>query len=65
MTDNRYPYEIFPDWIVIKLFRKDVPIPPMDDYPFDFVLVPTSEDYDLLCELSPQCKQMVYLGDLW
>ena len=72
LTDCRYPFEVFPGWVTIRLFRKEVPIPPededtertMDSYPTDFLFVKDDQDYQKVLEISPQYKDYRFVGTL-
>lgn len=67
ITDTRYPYEIFPNAISIRLFRKEVTIPPenilsehsLDSFKSNFVLCKTDFDFLFLKEIQPQYKDFV------
>jgi hypothetical protein len=62
LTDNRYPYEVVEGVLTIRLFRKEVPIPPktdqsersMDDYSPDYLFVKDEEDLRIIREMCPQ-----------
>lgn len=68
VTDHRYPNEyeylhrLYPDITTIRVFRKEVPIPPftmtsehqLDNFYTDFVLVSSEEDFVELTNILPQ-----------
>lgn len=72
ITDTRYPYEVFPEAVTIRLFRSDVPIADekvhsersMDNYKCSYVLCKNDEDFEILKKMQPQYSDYFCHGPL-
>lgn len=70
VTDTRYPYEVLPGAITIRLFRSDVPIADesvhsersMDGYKCSYVFCKNQEDFEILNEKQSQYNGYICYG---